>query len=80
MCVLFATITSNILEYIWVLLKFSLLLQISRQPINRPNLTYIIGSIYKTGFKDLDFFLPNKGAISKILKIMIFVDKINNAI
>ena len=41
---------------------------------------YIISLIHKTGFKDLDFFIPNEGIVGKILKIIIFVDKIYDAI
>lgn len=36
--------------------------------------------IYKAGFKDLDFLIPSGGAINKIPKITIFVDKIDDVI
>ena len=75
-----ATVTLNILEYIRISLKFSPPSQIYKQPLDCLNLMYIVCPIRKTGFKDLDFFIPNGGIIGKILKTMIFVDKINNAI
>ena len=79
-CLLSATITPNILEYIRVSLKLSPPLQIYRQPFNYPNLTYIVSPIRKTGFQDLDFLLPSWGAIGKILKTIIFMDKIDDTI
>ena len=79
-CLLSTTIIPNILEYIRVSLKLFPLMQIYKQPLDQPNLIYIISLIHKTGFKDLDFFLLNGSAIGKILKTMIFVDKIDNAI
>lgn len=36
--------------------------------------------IRKTGLKDLDFLIPSRGTIRKIPKIMILLDKIDNAI
>ncbi len=48
---IFATITSNILEYIRVLLKLSLLLRIYRQPLDQPNLAYIVSPIRKPEYK-----------------------------
>lgn len=36
--------------------------------------------IRKSGFKDLDLLIPNRGAISKIAKTIIFINKIDNAI
>ena len=36
--------------------------------------------ICKFGFKDLNFFIPNRGTVCKVPKIMIFMDKIDNAI
>lgn len=41
---------------------------------------YIVISIRKTEFKDLNFVISNGDAINKILKIIIFMDKIDNAI
>ena len=34
--------------------------------------------IYKSGFKYFEFFLLSKSTIGKILKIVIFMNKINN--
>lgn len=39
-----------------------------------------MSSIYKSAFKDLDFLILDSGIISKIPKIIIFVNKIDNAI
>ena len=80
MYILFTTITSNIMEYIQISLKLSLPLQIYRQPLDYPNLTSIVSSIRKTGFKNLDFLISSGDTIGKISKIMIFVDKIDDAI
>lgn len=73
-------IISNILDYIRVSLKLFPPLQIYRQPLNQPNLIYIVSSIFKTGFKDLDFLILSEGAIGKILKTLIFVDNKNNVV
>ena len=77
-CLLSAMVTPNILKYIWISLKFSPLLRIYRQLFNRPNLTYILNEIHKTGFKDLDFLILSESIIGKIQKTTIFVDKIDN--
>lgn len=74
------TVISNILKYIRVSLKFSLLSQIYKQPYDCPNLTYIVSLIRKRGFKDLDFLIPSRSAIGEIPKTMIFEDKIDNAV
>lgn len=73
-------ITPKIPEYIQVSLKFSLPLKIYRQPLHCPNLTYIVSLIRKTRLKDLDFFIPSKDTSDKILKTMIFMEKIIDAI
>ncbi len=80
MCLLSATVTSNILEYIRVSLKLSPLLQIYRQLLDRPYLTYIVSPIHRNGFKDLDFLIPSRGAVGKIPKTIIFMNKIDDAI
>ncbi len=41
---------------------------------------YIVSPIRKTGFKNLDFVIPNGSAVGKIPKIMIFVHKIDDII
>lgn len=61
-------------------LKLFLLSQIYKQPLNYPNLIYIVNSIHKTRFKDLDFLLSSEDIIDKILKTIIFMNKIVNAI
>ena len=80
MYLLSAMVTPNIMEYIWAELKFSLPLQIYRQPFDYLNLTYIVSPIRKTRFKNLDFFISSESAVSKILKTIVFVDKIDDAI
>ncbi len=75
-----AKVTPNILKYIRVLLKLSPPLRIYRQPLDRPNLAYIMSPIRKPGYEDLAFLVPSRGAIGEIPKIMIFVDLIDNAI
>ncbi len=77
---IFAIVTLNIFEYIRVLFKLSPLLRIYKQPLDWLNLVYIMSSIYKPGYEDLAFLVPSGGAIGKILKTMIFVDLIDNAI
>lgn len=52
----------------------------NKQLLDQPNLMYIVNPIHKIEFKDLDFFISNRGALGKIPKIIIFVDKINNAV
>lgn len=80
MYLLSATVTSNILEYIRISLKLSLLLQIYRQLFDCPNLMYIVSLLRKIRFKDLDFLISSGGTVGKIPKIIIFMDKINNTI
>ncbi len=80
MSLLSTTVTPNILEYIRVLLKLFPSSRIYRQPLDRPNLTYIVSPIRKTSFKDLDFLILSRGAVSKIPKTMIFMDKIDDTI
>lgn len=80
MSLLSAMVIPNILEYIWISLKLSTLLQLYSQPLNYPILTYIVIPICRSGFKDLDFLILNGSAISKILTIIMFVDKIDNTI
>ncbi len=75
-----ATVILNILIYIRILLKFSLPLRINKQLLNRPNLIYIMSPIRKPGYEDLAFLVPSEGAISKISKIMIFINLIDDTI
>lgn len=75
-----ATVIPNIFKYVRISLKLSPSSRIYRQPLDSPNLTYIVIPICKGGFNDLDFFIPDGGAIGKIPKTIIFVDKIDNAI
>lgn len=77
MYILSTMVTPNILDYIKVLLKFFLLLEIYRQRLDYPNITYIVSPIRKIGFKNLDFLISSEAAIGKIPNIMIFVNKID---
>ncbi|WP_375449374.1 hypothetical protein, partial [uncultured Nostoc sp.] len=77
--ILSATITPNILDYIRVSLKLPAPLRIYRQPLDRPNLSYIVSPIRKSGFQDLAFLIPTLGSIADIPKTMIFVHKIDDA-
>lgn len=74
------TVILNILEYIRVLVKFFLSSQIYKQLFDYLNLTYIVSLIRKIRLKDLDFLIPSGNAVSKISKIIIIMNKINNAI
>lgn len=78
--ILSATITPNVFEYIRISLKLPPPLCIYRQSLDRPNLTYMVSSIKKPGFGDLAFAILNGGAICNILKIIIFVDSIDDAV
>lgn len=74
------TIILNILEYIRILLKLSLLIRIYRQPFDWLNLAYIVSLFQKPRYENLVFLVPSRGAIGEIPKTIIFVDLINNAI
>lgn len=78
--ILLATIISSVFEYICIFLTLSLLSCIYRQPLNQPNLTYMILSIKKPGFGDLTFAILSSGTVYNIFKTMIFVDSINDAV
>lgn len=61
-----ATVMPNVLEYMRVSLKLPAPSRIYRQPLDRPNLTYIVAPIRKAGFEDLAFVIPSAGAVSDI--------------
>lgn len=73
-------ITPNIHDYIQILLKLSSPAYIYRQPLDKPNLKYMVALIWKVGFKDLVFVIPSTSTISDISKTMIFVDSIDETI
>lgn len=77
MLILSATITSNVLKYMQILLKLLALSCISKQLFNRPNLIYKVVPIRKAGFQNLAFIIPSAGAIFNIIKTMIFIDLID---
>ena len=74
------TITPNILDYIRVSLKLPPPSRIYRLPLDRLNLKYMVYLIQKLGFQELAFFVPKDGPVGLILKIMVFVNKIEDAI
>ena len=78
--ILSATITPNILDYVRISLKLSPPSRIYRLPLDRPNLKYMVCPIQKSGFRDLAFLVPKDGPISGIPKMIVFVDKIKDAI
>ena len=80
MVLLSAMVTLNILEYIRVSPKLSPPSQIYRQLLDRPNLVYIVSPIRKNRFKNLDFLIPDGGAIDETPKTMIFMNKIDDTI
>lgn len=77
--ILSATVTPNIPDYIRVSLKLSPPSRIYRQPLDWPNLKYIVSPIRNPGFQDLAFLVPRIGLIANIPKTMVFVDKIDDA-
>ena len=78
--ILSATITPNVLDYIRISLKLPAPSCIYRQPLDRPNLMYMVTSIKKPGFGDLAFTIPSGGAVGDIPNTMIFVDSIDEAV
>lgn len=75
-----ATIIPNILDYIRIFLKLLPLSRIYRLPLDRPNLKYMVYPIQKLGFWNLVFLILKDGLVGLILKIMIFVNKIEDTI
>lgn len=75
-----AIITSNILEYIQVLLKLSLPLQIYKQFLDRPSFTYMVTLSKNLRYENLAFIIRKNSAVANILKTMIFINLINNII
>lgn len=74
------TVTPTLFEYMQILLKFPPPARIYRQPLNRPNLTYVVAPIRKARFENLAFIIPSAGTISDISKTMIFIDSIDEFI
>lgn len=73
----FATVTPNVLGYIGELFYLHSLTCLHKQPFDHPNITYIVNSITKLGFQNLDFLIFKAGLI---LKIIVFVNKIEENI
>lgn len=71
------TVMPNVLEYMQILLKLSLPACIYRQLLDKPNLTYMVVLIRKTGFEDHVLIILSTGIISNNLKTMIFVNSID---
>lgn len=74
--VLLTIIKPNILGYIRELLYFWAPTHFYKQPLNCPNTIQIVAPIIKLRFSELDFLISKTGLI---LKIMVFINKINNA-
>lgn len=74
------TITLNILIYIQVSLKLFLPSQIYKLSLDQPNHKYIVCLTRKLGFQDLAFFIPKDSFVSEIPKIIVFANKIKDAI
>ena len=68
---------NNVLDYICTSLNFRLSVRLYKQSLNCPNITYSVAKIKKLEYKELDIFIPSIGNLSTILKIIIFVDSIN---
>lgn len=77
---MFTTITPNKFDYIQISLKLLPFFQIYRLSLDYPNLRYIVCLIQKSSFYHLAFLIPKDILVSKILKIMIFINNIGNAI
>lgn len=75
-----ATITRNVLEYICESLHLRTPVQLYKQTLDRPNITYMVKEIKEKGFKELDLLVTQIGGISDIPKTMIFVDKIEDGV
>lgn len=75
---LFATFAPKVLSYIRKSLYLHTLTRLYKQPLDYPNITQMIKSITKSGFKNLDFLISKARSIFKT--IMAFVDEIDNVI
>lgn len=79
--VLWATLTSNNVEYVRKSLDLKSPVQLSKRLFNRPNITYTVVQINKKGFGGLDFFLTATTLTqSAVQKTMIFVETIGEGI
>lgn len=76
MMALSATITPNVLGYIGQLLHLCSPTRLYKQSLDWPNITQMITNITNLGFHDLRFLVSEAGLI---LKTMLFVDKMDNA-
>lgn len=57
-----------------------MLVQLYKQTLNQPNITYIVKEIKEKNFKKLDLLILQIEKILDISKIIIFVDKIENGV
>ena len=80
MLILSTTVMSNIFKYIQILLKLLILSHIYKEPLNKPNLIYIMALIRKTNFKNLIFVISSTRIIYNMPKIMICINSINEII
>lgn len=71
------TLAPNVLGYIREFLYLYTLTCLYKQSLDYPNIGQIVNTITKLGFEDLGFLILKAGLIPKI---MVFVDKIDDAI
>lgn len=76
---LLVTVTSNVLEYVCKSLQLCELVQLYKESLNQPNITYMVTKIKKPGFEELDFLVSPTIGVSAISKTIIFVDNIRIA-
>lgn len=74
---LLVIIIPNVLDYIGESLHLWAPTRLYKQSLNCPNIIQMVISITKSGYCDLDFLIPKTGLI---LKIMVFVNKIDNVV
>lgn len=74
---LLATIIPNVLSYIGDSLYLWAPTRFYKHPLNRLNIVQLVVPITKPGYCELDFLIPKTGLIPKI---MVFINKIDNAV
>lgn len=72
-----ATMTNNVLDYVRAFLNLRSPVKLYKRSLDRPNITYGVAEVKKSGYKELDVFVSSIGGLSAIPKTMIFVDSIN---
>ena len=74
-----ATVTPNVLEYVRESLQLRESIQLYKESLDHPNITYMVTEIKKPRFEELDFLVSPTTGASAIPKTMIFVDNIKTA-